>query len=498
VSTHLLTITDAATGFVLLGCAVPMGLRQRRLGIILAMAGLFWFIGDLAPALVLLHRGPLVQLLLSYPTGRVRRPLPVLTIAVAYAVALGGMVAGGPWLSFALAGLVALAALDVFRTRSGPARRAGVPALVSAEMFAAVVALGAANALLSLNADRLALLVYEAAICVVVCWLTVDLRYGRWSDATLAGLVTQLGARAEASGLEGELRRRLADPTLVLGLRDPDHDAYLDERGDVVESTDASVASPVLDGSEQVAVMLHDPVLLLDPALLEGATRAVSLAVANGRGRREVAARGASVAASSRRIVKAADAQRDRLRDELEHGAHHHLRQVASILEGLDDGASEQTRVRLRVVRAEVDQGLTELQQLATGIRPPALTTGGLALALRQLTSNLPFACKVTTAVGRLSPAVESTVYFTCTEALANIAKHADAIHATVLVVVEGQQVVARVIDDGRGGADLRGSGLRGLADRVSALGGQLSVVSPARAGTTVEARLPINEEVDS
>lgn len=497
-STHLLTVTDAVTGLVLLGCAVPMGLRQRRLGLMLAMAGLFWFIGDLVPALVLLHRGPLVQLLLSYPTGRVRRPLPVLTIAVAYSVALVGVVAGAPWLSFAMAGLVALAAVDVFRARSGPARRAGLPALVSAEAFAAVVAIGGANALLSLGADRLVLLVYEGAICVVVCWLTVDLRYGRWSEATLADLVTQLGARAEASGLQAELRRRLADPTLVLGLRDPDHGAYLDERGDVVESSDASVVSPVLDGSEQVAVLLHDPVLLLDPALLEGATRAVSLAVANGRGRREVAARGASVAASSRRIVEAADAQRAQLRDELEHGAHHHLRQVASILECLDHGATPQTRERLRVVRAEVDQGLTELQQLATGIRPAALTAGGLVVALRQLTSNVPFACTVTAPVGRLPPAVESTVYFICTEALANIAKHAEATHATVLLVEEGQHVVARVSDDGRGGADPRGSGLRGLADRVSALGGQLSIVSQAHAGTTVEARLPSNEQVDS
>jgi signal transduction histidine kinase len=498
VPVDLLLFADTATGVVLLGCAFIMGLRQRRLGLIIAAAGLTWFLGAVVPALVLLHRGPLAQLHLSYPTGRVRRPLAVTSVVSAYGAALCGALIGGPFLWAALAVLITLAAVDVFRATSGPARKAAVPALVAAAVFSGVVALGAANVLLGLDADRVVLLVYDAAVCLMVCWLTLDLRYGRWSEATLADLVTQLGARREVSGLQGELRQRLGDPTLVLGLLEPDQQQYLDERGAPVEPSEADVVTPVLDGSEKVAVLVHDPVLLLDPPLLEGAARAVSLAVANGRGRREVAARGAEVAASSRRIVEAADAQRARLRDELQLGAEKHLHEVASILQRFDGCSTPVAREQLRVVRAEVDEGLTELGQLATGIRPAALSRGGLPAALPPLALSMPFACKVKVTVGRLPPAVESTLYFICSEALTNIAKHACATHATVTVEADRRLIVARVEDDGRGGADPKGSGLLGLADRVTALGGRLNLMSNRHAGTTVEARLPVNVEVHS
>ena len=152
----------------------------------------------------------------------------------------------------------------------------------------------------------------------------------------------------------------------------------------------------------------------------------------------------------------------------------------------------------MKFVRAEVDEGLTELRQLATGIRPAALSGGGLAAALPPVAISMPFACQVTVTVGRLPPAVESTIYFICTEALTNIAKHAYATHATVIVEVDAKHVVALVTDDGRGGADPQGSGLRGLADRVAALGGRFDVASHALEGTTVEARIPVNDEVDS
>lgn len=489
-----LTVADTVTGLVLLGCAVPTGLRQPRLGLVLALAGLIWFLGDLVPALVLLHRGPLVHLHMSYPTGRVRRPRARVAIAAAYVAALGDVVFHGPWLSSLLAVLVAVAAWDVFHSTSGPARKAGGPALVAACAFSAAIGLGAANALFGLEADRAVLLVYEGVVCLAVCWLTLDLRYGRWSEATLADLVTQLGARREVSGLQDELRRRLADPTLVLGLREPGQSTFVDDRGDAVETPDSRAVTPVLDGAEQVAVLVHDPILLHDPALLEGAVRAVSLVVANARGRRDVAARGALVAASSRGIVEAADAQRTRLQEELELGAQRHLREVDRILQRFGGDSTPAAREQLRLVRAEVATGLNELRQLATGIRPATLTAGGLGSALPPLAVNHQVACQVTVTVGRLSPAFESAVYFVCSEALTNIVKHAEAAHARLDVVEEGEFVVARVVDDGCGGADPRGSGLRGLSDRITALGGTLTLESEPGAGTTLEARLPRDE----
>jgi signal transduction histidine kinase len=98
----------------------------------------------------------------------------------------------------------------------------------------------------------------------------------------------------------------------------------------------------------------------------------------------------------------------------------------------------------------------------------------------------------VDVAVGRLAPAIESAVYFVCAEGLTNVAKHAGARQAWVSVGVDSGDVVARVVDDGAGGADSRGLGLRGLADRVEALGGSLRIHNGPSGGTVLEARIPV------
>jgi signal transduction histidine kinase len=98
---------------------------------------------------------------------------------------------------------------------------------------------------------------------------------------------------------------------------------------------------------------------------------------------------------------------------------------------------------------------------------------------------------EVSVAVGRLSPAAEAALYFVCSEALSNVAKHAQASSTAIAVREEEGSVIATVTDDGLGGADPNGSGLRGLADRVEALGGTFLVVDHAPRGTMVEARIP-------
>jgi signal transduction histidine kinase len=95
---------------------------------------------------------------------------------------------------------------------------------------------------------------------------------------------------------------------------------------------------------------------------------------------------------------------------------------------------------------------------------------------------------------GRLPLAVEGAVYFVCAEALTNIAKHANATRASVAITLDHGDVIARIVDDGRGGADRNGSGMRGLADRVEALGGQLSVTERSQGGTVLMARIPLEE----
>jgi signal transduction histidine kinase len=136
----------------------------------------------------------------------------------------------------------------------------------------------------------------------------------------------------------------------------------------------------------------------------------------------------------------------------------------------------------------------TDLHAFAQGVRPTALGEGGLPAALPVLAARSGLPVSLTVAVGRLPPAVESALYFVCSEALANVGKHAGATSVTVVVRRvgdDGDVTVLSVEDDGVGGADLRGSGLRGLTDRVEALGGTMMVTDGPAGGTVLTARIP-------
>ena len=214
-----LAAADLGVGAVLLVCGV-LAWRHRpasRAGLIMVGAALAWFAGSLVGGAVFLHRGPLVHLHLSYPTGHLRRPLATATVVVAYVACIFEALAANSWLTLGLAGLVVLAAGDLFVRSSGPARKAGGPALAAAVAFAGVLALGSANRLLGWDADLAVLLTYYAVICLVSVVLLRDLLWGRWTDATLADLVTDLGGRSSTEGLDGLLQRAVGDPSLVVG-----------------------------------------------------------------------------------------------------------------------------------------------------------------------------------------------------------------------------------------------------------------------------------------
>jgi signal transduction histidine kinase len=137
-----------------------------------------------------------------------------------------------------------------------------------------------------------------------------------------------------------------------------------------------------------------------------------------------------------------------------------------------------------------------QLQEFAQGIRPRALTEGGLRAALTELAERSAVPVELDVPATRFMPAHELVAYFVCSEALANVAKYAGASHARVTVLASKHRIRVLIADDGVGGADARrGSGLQGLADRVEALGGWLHVDSPVGGGTRVEAVLPLNED---
>ena len=192
------------------------------------------------------------------------------------------------------------------------------------------------------------------------------------------------------------------------------------------------------------------------------------------------------------RILIAADAQRDRLERQLRDGAQRQLARVSEHLATAAGLASEHTATELAALDEELVQAAVELDELAQGIHPHALLEGGLGVALPKLVDHAAHPVTLDVNVGRLPAGLEAAVYFVCAEALTNAAKHAAAAAVTVSVRCAGDDVCVEVTDDGAGGADVRGgSGLRGLADRVDALGGVLTIDSPPSAGTRVLATLP-------
>jgi len=209
----------------------------------------------------------------------------------------------------------------------------------------------------------------------------------------------------------------------------------------------------------------------------------------------ELAERLEELRASRARLVEAGDAARRRLERDLHDGAQSRLVALALLLRAARGRAGEDAELArlLDAAQDELGTSLAELRELARGIHPAVLTERGLEPALQSLVSRAPVPVTVEAdGEERLPGPVESAAYFVVSEALANVAKYARATHATVTVERRNGNLAVEVADDGVGGADAaHGSGLRGLADRLEALDGTLSLESPAGRGTRLRASIP-------
>ena len=204
------------------------------------------------------------------------------------------------------------------------------------------------------------------------------------------------------------------------------------------------------------------------------------------------------LAASRARIVTAGDVARRRLERNLHDGAQQRLVSLALSLRlalATLDTDPATARATLDQARDELALALDELRELARGLHPAVLTDRGLRAAVEMLAGRAPFPVEIAEVpAGRLPETVEAAAYYLIAEALTNVAKYARASAARVRIVAASDaSVLVEVSDDGVGGADpAGGSGLRGLADRVEALGGSLEVASPAGAGTSLRATIPV------
>jgi len=505
-------VPDLVTGWTLIACGLVAWSRrpESRSGALMAAAGFSWFLGNFATAGVApvdwlgahtlyVYRGPLVQLLLTYPTGRSSSRLERAAVAVGYAAALVTAVWQSEVATIVLSFLLVAGCAGSYLRAVGPVRRARLLALRAAAGLGLVLAAGAAArlALPPADANDPSLLALEATLCVIAAALLAGLLSPSWEPVT--DLVVELG-ESRSGTLRDELARALGDRRLEVAYWLAPEGVFVDSDGERFALPDAdsgrSLTTIAHDG-QPVAVLVHDPALLDDPGLRQAVSSAARLAAANARLRAEVRAQVTELRASRRRLLDAGDEERRRLERRLHEGAERRLEQLSEELRGTPSPArSEVGAERIQRLEGQLARTLEEVRRLAHGLHPRALADEGLPGALESLAAQAPLAVAVVAPADELPPEVEVVAYFLCAEALANIAKHASATRASIGVTATDGRVTIEIEDDGLGGADpARGTGLRGLADRVEALGGSLRIESPAGGGTRLAAELPVSRE---
>ena len=337
------------------------------------------------------------------------------------------------------------------------------------------------------------------AVLAIPVALAAGVLWSRSSRSAVADLVVEL-EHSPPGSVRDALARTLGDPSLELGLWLPERRAFVDGDGRTLElpAPGSGRAVTVLGAADApIAALVHDPALLEQRALLDAAGAAARFALENERLQAELRLQLDEVRSSRARIVQAGDDERRRLERNLHDGAQQRLLglglalQLARAQLGAEaDGAAEllaEAEAELRVgarraARARAGHPSGDPDRAGPGRRTP--------LACRALDGSRSTLLDLPDE--RLEEPVEAAAYFLVSESLANVAKYAHASRASVRVDVLDGRVLVEVEDDGVGGADAsRGSGLRGLSDRLHALDGELEIVSPPGRGTRIHAEIP-------
>jgi len=398
------------------------------------------------------------------------------------------------YVGLVISGIVLTLIVLHWRSARGWSRRAMVPVLWIAPAVAAETVL--TGSLFNFSAlVRYALL--PLVLLAGPALFVISTVRARTAGGALGTAIVDLEPGASPTRLREALARALGDSTLQLAFRQPDGAGYLDTSGQAVEVVrpDPGRAVVPVAGSDE-AVLVYDEGLQVEPQLVKLTAAAASMALEHARLQAEVQAQLEQVRASRARIVEAGDAERRRLERDLHDGAQQRLVTLSLALGMARDraaGADPELGSLIESASKEAKEALTELRELARGIHPAVLTETGLAGAIQALAERSPVATTITAVPdGRFPAAIEATAYFVVCEALANVAKHARAGGAQVTIQSRPGRLVVEVSDDGAGGARAeRGSGLRGLADRVASVGGVLRIDSPPGCGTRLEADIP-------
>jgi signal transduction histidine kinase len=331
---------------------------------------------------------------------------------------------------------------------------------------------------------------FAIPVAIIVGGLRTSLARGNVAD-----LAVELGRGVPIGGLEARLARAMRDPSLVLAFPAPSGDGLVDADGRPVTPPTGSdrAITPIERDGETLAVLIHDPAdLVEDPGMVAAVGSVARLALENERLSAQVRAQLEEVRTSRERLAAAGDAERRRIERDLHDGAQQRLVALAVRLQTAR-GEHPEAAPLLDEATAELQAAVADVRGLARGVYPTILTDLGLAAAVDALAERSAIPIAVDIPDQRFPEPVEATTYFVVAEAITNVTRYAGARSARVTTTVDGDRVVTTVTDDGRGGADpTRGSGLRGLADRVAAARGRLDVRSPVDGGTTVTVELPL------
>jgi hypothetical protein len=344
-------IPDLAVGWAFIGCGLIAAWKRSvsRTGWLMVATGFTWFVGNffevglpavawVAAHAVYLHRGPLVHLLLSYPSGRTTSRVTQAAIAVGYVVAIITPFWRNEVTTTLLAVLLVVACAYNYARAVGWVRRARLIALQAAAGLSLVLVTTAVARLLVPPGDATgpSLLAYEVVLCLIAAGLLAGLLAAPWQRSTLvADLVVEVG-EARSGTIRGELSRALGDPSLEIGYWLPNLGIYVDAQGRALalpEPGSGRSMTVLKDQSQPVAALIHDPAVLDDPGLVQAVTSAAQLAAANARLRAEVQAQIEELSGSRRRILEAGDEQRRRLERRLQEGATARLRDLVVTLD---------------------------------------------------------------------------------------------------------------------------------------------------------------------
>ncbi|GAB3197672.1 hypothetical protein GCM10027261_23490 [Geodermatophilus arenarius] len=530
-----------AGGLVHLAAGLEAWRRRpsNRTGPIMVIGALSWFVAALAntgtPVLVavgvVLATTPLavtVWLLHAFPSGRLRSRTSRLTVVGAFGVSLvlqvptylfdagaspGGvlsvghrvdLLSAGTWLQRAAGMVVMLMTAGVLagrlRTATPGQRRVLLPLYAYGILAVLATPLGP---LLGPSAGLSPVQVVGLQIGLLagvpVALAAAVLRGGFARTAEIQELGAWVASPAATpERLAEALGRVLGDPSLQVVYASRDGRTLVDGSGAPFDASALGEHRDLVDielGSRRIGAVVYDTTVVDDAELVRGAGQVAALAIDHDRLTAELRASHADLRRSRARLVEAGDRARQRIAQDLHDGL-----QVELVLLALEaqqlahvDGAADLPGAATRL-RVGIDGAARHLRGIVHALMPAALVERGLTAAIEDLVDRVPLPTRLAVAEvdGRLPATVERTAYFVVAEALTNAVKHAAAATLTVTLEHAPARLVIGVTDDGVGGATQEGGvGLRGLADRVDALGGRFTVDSPAGGGTRLLVELP-------